>query len=132
MFSPSGSVSEVILNGNPIDSVSRIALLLGRVENGGVIDSNEWTIGSIDQGATNDDLAELQAKINWLNLDSRWLSISTNSGRAVTSDNAFVDARQNDYISPLSGSNKNFDTARLQIEGAHGFAHAMRVAGVGR
>ncbi len=122
MFSPSGSISNVFLNSNSLTNVSRIAILLGRVENGGLTNSNEWTITA---SASNDALAELQNKINWLNLDSRWLFIAPNSGRAIVSENAFVDARA--YI----GAN-DIETAEFQIEAAHEFGHTMRSTGAGR
>jgi len=119
MFSPTGNVSNVYLNGSPLTNISRIALLLGRVENGG-----------LDPGATpgawvkkaSEDLETWQARINWVNLDSRWLFIAPNSGRAVVSENAFVDVTK--LGDPTS--------ANEQIEAAHQFGHQMRTAGVGR
>ncbi|NOY41996.1 MAG: type II secretion system protein [Planctomycetes bacterium] len=130
MFSPTGSVSSVYLNGTLLTSVSRLVLLMGRVENGGLIggptgppayNNAEWTIAS---GASNDVLSELQEKINWLNLDTRWLSIAASSGRVVVTENAFVDAR-------AFGGDPALLQVERQLEAAHQFAHEMKTGGGG-
>ena len=117
MFSPTGGVDSVYFNGNQLTSVSRIVLLLGRIENGGLT-GTEWTIGT---GDTDDQLKEKQKEINWLNLDSRLLSIITSNGRAVVSEPAFVDAR-------IYGAETPADQADDQLEAAHEFAHEMTTA----
>lgn len=121
MFSPNGSVSNVFLNGNTLTNVSRIVLLLGRVENGGLT-GGEW---SMSTGDTDEQISQKQEQINWLNLDSRWLSIAANSGRVVVTENAF--------ISPTKMSADGLDPtlAEEQIEAAHEFAHEMRRGGGG-
>jgi len=127
MFSPTGGVSSVFLNGNPLTNVSRLVLLLGRVENGGLTAAAEWTIAT---GASNDELSQLQERINWLNLDTRWLSIATNSGRVVVTENAFVDTRSlNDLDNDGDPGNIDPDD---QIKAAHEFAHEMKSTGAGR
>ncbi|MEM8945069.1 MAG: hypothetical protein AAGD11_07790 [Planctomycetota bacterium] len=128
MFSPNGNVSQVIHNGEDVANGSRITLLLGRVENGGlayelngsgVLISADWTL---DNNATNDELEKKQETVNWLNLDSRIVSIVTGSGRVVVSETAFVDAR-------LAGSETVAVQAVEQLEAAHEFANAMTTVG---
>ena len=106
MFSPSGGVDSVYYsNGkifgptssgssvpSPITDASRVFLLLGRVEN--VVQNMRSSPSAISEGATDEQLAELQQRINWLNLDSRWIAFDTRSGRSVVTDNTFVDARR--------------------------------------
>ena len=87
LFSPRGGIERVIFNGQSLARPSRIALLMGRIENGGLTSSSEW---AMDNNMSLDDLKEFQEKINWLNLDSRWLSIAVNSGRTVVTENGFV------------------------------------------
>ena len=122
MFSPTGTVSNVLLNGNSLTNVSRIVLLLGRVENGGLDPTAapaEWV------QKTNEEVEMWQARINWLNLDSRWISIAATSGRVVVAENAFAN--------PASMIAQGLDPtlAEDQIESAHEFAHEMRRGGGG-
>jgi len=125
MFSPTGTVSSVFLNGNPLTNVSRLVLLLGRVENGGLpFPSPNPASWEMDEDATSEQIKEKQEIINWLNLDTRWLSIATNSGRVVVTENAFVN--------PKSLGNPSAANADDQIEAAHAFAHEMRSTGAGR
>ena len=113
MFSPTGSVSNIFLNGNRLTAVSRVVLLLGRIENAGIDPlKTPWV------WQTGVEIEEIQAKINWLNLDSRLLSIVSRSGRTVVSELAFVDPSL-------------IKTAALQIEAAHQFGHEMKRGGGG-
>ena len=118
MFSPTGGVDSVYFNGNQLTSVSRVVLLLGRIENGGidpapvdlVNDSTvPWRLHSGEK------IEDVQKRINWMNLDSRLLSIIASNGRAVVSEPAFVD--------PTIQVN-----ADDQLEAAHAFAHEMTTA----
>ncbi len=118
MFSPTGAVSSVIFNGNELTSVSRIVMLLGRIENGGIdpapiVFSNNDTVPW--RLHTNEKIEDVQERINWMNLDSRLFSIITSNGRAVVSEPAFVDPTI------------EID-ADDQIEAAHSFAHEMTTA----
>ncbi len=117
MFSPTGGVDSVYFNGNQLTSISRVVLLLGRIENGGLTGS-EWTMNT---GDTDEQLKEKQEKVNWLNLDSRLLSIIASNGRAVVSKPAFVDAR-------IYGDENADIQAFMQTEAAHQFAHEMTTA----
>ena len=119
MFSPAGGVSDVFFNGSTITNVAKLMLLLGRVENGGLQTTSEYTL----TGLTNDQLEERQEKINWLNLDSRWLAIAARSGRVVVSENAFVTEAM------ITTAGGNPDSAEDQIEAAHEFIHSMKRGG---
>ncbi len=132
MFTPTGAVSEIYHNGLQVTGTSRAVLLLGRIENGGLtythadindatetVTAGDWTIAT---NATKNDLEDLQERVNWLNLDSRFLSIITNSGRAVVSEPAFVDA--------TVYGNENADVQFFrQLEVAQGFAREMTTVG---
>ena len=126
MFSPTGAVDSVILNGSKLTSISRVVLLLGRIENGGIdpvtIDLSKsdealWTV------QTGEKIEDVQERINWLNLDSRLLSIIANNGRVIVSEPAFVDP-----LSPINQGNDDGETAEFQLEAAHAFAHEMTTA----
>ena len=119
MFSPTGAVSDVFFNGSTITNVAKLMLLLGRVENGGLQTTSEYTL----TGLTNDQLEERQEKINWLNLDSRWLAIAARSGRVVVSENAFVTEAM------ITTAGGNPDSSEDQIEAAHEFIHSMKRGG---
>ena len=130
MFSPTGAVSSVRLNGTRLDSVSRVVLLVGRLENGGLdpntipakstdpVNQTPWTLQAGEK------VEDVQKRINWLNLDSRLLSITTSNGRSVVSGMASVPTAG--YTTP-SGAN-DYDTLEAQIEAAHDFAHEMTTA----
>lgn len=122
MFSPAGGIDSVHFNGRvigtnsyktridtPITDTSRILLLLGRVEN--VLDYHDMLAEKlndspayINQQASDEELAQLQERINWLNLDSRWIAIDSRSGRSVVTENEFVDARNPDLYTTTSGT----------------------------
>lgn len=132
MFSPTGAIDSVFHNGLKVLNVSRAVLLLGRIENGGLtyelnapndpasrVTDGAWTIAS---GATKDELEKKQEEVNWLNLDSRLVSIVAGNGRVVVSEPAFVDAR-------IFGGLDAQEQAEEQIEAAHGFAHEMTTIG---
>lgn len=116
MFSPTGAVSSLIVNGIESFNVSRILLLIGRVENCGLdpdqVDPYPWVVQNAND---KDEIEQKQEDINWLNLDSRLLSIAPRSGRVVVSETAFVNPAL------LTG-------AEDQIEAAHEFAHEMSTA----
>ncbi len=132
MFAPTGAVSEIYHNSLQVTGTSRAVLLLGRIENGSLtythadvndatatVTDGAWTIA---RNATKNDLEDLQERVNWLNLDSRFLSIITNSGRAVVSEPAFVDA------TVYGDENANVQFLS-QLQTAQGFAQEMTTVG---
>ncbi|MEO2049009.1 MAG: hypothetical protein ABGX16_20825 [Pirellulales bacterium] len=129
LFSPAGHVSSVLFNGNELTNVSRIILLLGRVENGNLQPVDYDFTGVV----TNDQLEQQREKVNWLSLDSRWISIAARSGRAIVSDNAFVDPRTYTDINgntDLDGDGNDIVLdPKDQIEAAHEIAHEMKRGG---
>lgn len=87
MFSPNGSLERVYLNGTSQAGVERIFLLAGLAENGNGngLDRNDYDF--YNNSAT--DAAEVAARrsrVNWLNPDSRWVSVNR-AGRVVTAEN---------------------------------------------
>ena len=90
MFSATGSVDKIYFNDEEISEVSRIVLLLGQVENGGLdITSDAW---HTDPNCSDEELTEKQSEVNWLSLDSQLIAIAPSSGRVVVSETAFVDS----------------------------------------
>jgi type II secretory pathway pseudopilin PulG len=125
MFSPLGHIDALRHNGSEIANVARIALLIGRVGNGGLqfqangsgaVTGGDWVMNT---GDTDEQLAEKQLAINWLNRDSRLLILAASSGRSVVSELAFVDARR-------FGTELPAVQAIEQIEASHEFAHGMK------
>ncbi len=121
MFSPAGHVSSLIFNESEITSASRIMLLLGRVENGSP-DPSDYDFGSITQQQLED---EKRGKVNWLNLDSRWIAIAARSGRITVSENAFVPHFSTEFDENGNGKLE----VEEQIEAAHDIGHDMKQLG---
>lgn len=117
LFSPRGGVQEIFYQGyafgpgfytintanqqqakiENISDAAKIYLLLGRAENGGVDIENRkdasrtaWELSPSD---TKEVTAEKQARINWLNLDSRWVALDARSGRISVAENTYVDGK---------------------------------------
>jgi len=132
MFSPTGAVSSVLFNGSEIANLSRVVLMLGRIENGGILPTSFNTTNNNSAPWTlqpGEEIEDVQERINWLNLDSRLLSIATRSGRVVVSEPAFVnldDMGNSLYVTP--GGSDDFATADEQLEAAHAFAQEMNSA----
>lgn len=130
MFSPNGGIDAVWFNGNTIESnqrsgnkfadISRVFLLLGRIEN----QNPDKTSFEIASGATDEQVREARSKVNWLNPDSRWMMISANDGRFTVEKNSVFDPREEDHGATGFGVNRlPEDTKIVQIEAAHGLGH---------
>jgi hypothetical protein len=61
--------------------------------------------------------------VNWLDLDSRWVTVSRQAGRVVVSENAFVDPRL------AYDANDPRATRAWRIDQARRFAREMRRVG---
>jgi prepilin-type N-terminal cleavage/methylation domain-containing protein len=85
MFSPNGSLDSLYRNNRRMDGVEQVFLLLGLVENG-----NSAARGYEDfyfaTTVDDDELAQRRSRINWLNGDTRWVSVNR-AGRIVTAEN---------------------------------------------
>jgi prepilin-type N-terminal cleavage/methylation domain-containing protein len=148
LFTPEGSVHRVVLNVGPGLSdlsgfadkiisdpiVSSIFLLIGPRENIPVTqltsDNTLKTVGS--NQLTDTELEELKTSINWLNPESRWVVIGAQSGRVVSTENAFVDPRSVLTVAttgtpPISETSQQL--RNLQINAAREFAREMTQAG---
>lgn len=117
MFSPSGAIDSVWVNGQRHTDASRVFLLLGRVENGNPA-ATDYT--GITSAMTDDEFRERQARVNWLNLDSRWVMVNAIDGRTTVVPNALVDPRRRN---DLTQSSDALEARVAQIEAAHGLAH---------
>ncbi len=127
LFTPEGSVERVQYQTNGgtirITPTDRISLLIGRRE---AIPADT----NIDLIAGSEE--EQQAKkneINWLNMESRWVNIGSQSGSVVTTENAFVDM-PNLTVTDFDGNgNTPLNRRRSQILAAQEFAREMRRLG---
>jgi hypothetical protein len=127
MFAPEGHVSAVYVNGEPQNlGESRIYLLVGRLENAlpnvGTSYSDTDVI-EYPASMTDAELEVERTKNNWLDLDSRWVTVARQSGRTVVSENAFVDPR-----TVFDGSDPRATRAG-RIQRARQFAREMRRSG---
>lgn len=126
MFSPNGGVESVWVNGRKIVGDAKVFLLLGRQENGNPPEglykfSKLGQVGDM----TDEEFKDVQSKVNWLNLDSRWLMLNGNDGRMTVNANAKVDPR----FDPTLQSTSSVTARAAQIEAAHGLSHEHTAPG---
>jgi prepilin-type N-terminal cleavage/methylation domain-containing protein len=130
MFSPNGGIDGVWFNsntitsasknGNKITDLSRVFLLLGRVEN----QNPDPASFEIDRTATDEKVLDARTKVNWLNPDSRWMMINADSGRFEVAKNAVFNPREEEHGAIVGGQTRDTeDTKIAQIEAAHGLGH---------
>lgn len=124
MFAPSGRIESVVLNGNRTEQLSRVMLLLGRVENGAFADEDPNFEASAN--LSDDDVESRRETINWLNPDSRWLAIAGNNGRMVGADNRFFDPR---LLSTAQNNDQTVLQIAEQLTEARQYAREMRREG---
>ncbi len=148
MFTPEGTVHRVVLNVGPDLSdlsgfsdeiisdpvVSSIFLLIGPRENIPVTQlTSDNTLKQVGiNQLTNTELEELKTSINWLNPESRWVTIGAQSGRVVSTENAFVDPSAVLAVA-TTGNNPIPESSQqlryLQIHAAREFAREMTQSG---
>jgi type II secretory pathway pseudopilin PulG len=134
MFSPNGGIESVWINGKKITELSKMFFLIGRQENGNPPAELYTDFGG--QGRTDitdNELKDRRSKVNWLNMDSKWLLVNANDGRISVSSNASFDPRDDEYSEELeeylndhkaTGLSQIQLTRDFQIELAHGLAHS--------
>lgn len=130
MFTPEGSIERVQLlrNGGRVTGapVGNVSLLVGRRE---LIPAST----TVNLTSTNQNELELEKnKLNWLNLESRWVTIGSQSGSVVTTENAFVTPSlvpALDYDGDGPVDNDRLETRMGQIAVAQEFAREMRRTG---
>jgi type II secretory pathway pseudopilin PulG len=154
MFSPNGGIESVWINGRKYTELSKMFFLIGRQENGNP-DPALYTVwgGQGRTGITADELKDRRSKVNWLNMDSRWLLVNANDGRISVSSNASFDplnaelqAKQLAYVNERIAELKKDPVAwaarggkeppiriqftrDFQIELAHGLSHGHAAQG---
>lgn len=141
MFSPEGNIERVqyerVVNESGTlgtaavlrTPTSNVALLVGRRENIPADINLDLTSG------TETEREAEKAKINWLNTESRWVTIGAQTGSVVTTENGFVtpinptvDYDGNGTVETAPGS---LDVRMSQIQSAQEFARGMRRTGGG-
>ena len=144
LFTPEGTVHRVVLNVGPglpgSDNtlsdpvVSSIFLLIGPRENIPVAQlTSDNTLKTVGMNQlTNTELEELKTSVNWLNPESRWVVIGAQSGRVVSTENAFVDPRSVLTVA-TTGTPPIYEASQqlrnLQIYRAREFAREMTQSG---
>jgi type II secretory pathway pseudopilin PulG len=141
MFAPEGRVSRVsfstlptdLLEGSVVTTFDRpvtdnIFLLVGRRENAPPpAVGNDPTLMPISN-KTEEQIQELKEPFNWLRGESRWIVIGSQSGRVVTTENAFVNPQAviNKFsLAPTNFSQKSENMRNGQILTAREFAREM-------
>jgi type II secretory pathway pseudopilin PulG len=133
MFAPEGSVSRVYFDRQPLDLAfddpvaNNLFLLVGRRD---IIPAppvgSDKTLDSaaITSLVTDQQRQAAREPINWLRGESRWIVIGAQSGRVVTTENAFVP------LFDTTSYGANLDLARNeQIRQAREFAREMTQMG---
>ncbi len=132
MFSPEGAIERiqatVIDNRTPTCLIAQptasVALLVGRREN--IIPAN--TTLDVTSG-TEADREEAKNQINWLNMESRWVTIGAQTGSVVTTENAFVNTTSLPTIDFDGNGDTQLNRRRTQIQAAQEFVREMRRLG---
>ncbi len=125
LFQPQGNVGTLYFNNDPVDSVSQIMLCVGRVELGGIQDvlntgATQYRLSTVSNA---DELRQVQSQVNWLNPDSRWVTILPRLGSYRTVENNFVDANKASAASIFGSQQAGAaDLAANQITAARALA----------
>ncbi|TWU28288.1 prepilin-type N-terminal cleavage/methylation domain-containing protein [Bythopirellula polymerisocia] len=123
LFSPNGGIETVWKNGNEIKNAEKLFLLVGRGENGGLVLGDPYTeqdcVWYLGQNFSEEKLKEVRSKVNWLNLESRWLMLDSAGGRLRVVENALVNPSD---VTTRPGD-ESYNAMVEQIELAHGLAH---------
>jgi hypothetical protein len=142
MFSPEGSIERVQysrvvdtddlsrgVDNTPVTPSSSVSLLVGRRE---LIPADaSLTRAALTAGSETENEIE-KAKLNHLNLESRWVSIGASTGSVVTTENARVRLESLPSIDlDGDGDTDLFDQRRVEITAAQEFARSMRRIGGG-
>jgi prepilin-type N-terminal cleavage/methylation domain-containing protein len=121
MFSPNGSLDMLYLDGVRKDGVEQVYFLMGLFENGNSDAQDpadyDFTAGT---SIADDELAQRRTRINWLNPDSRWVSVNR-AGRIITAENnVSFDPRVVAYSDLISGTpqQQNRERVMRQLNGA--------------
>jgi prepilin-type N-terminal cleavage/methylation domain-containing protein len=143
MFAPEGRVSRVTFSVLPTDAfedpdvtrfdetvVDNLFLLVGRRENApppGVIGDKTLDMNEVN-GKTDEQLQEMKEAVNWLRGESRWIVIGSQSGRVVTTENAFVNP-QAIIMKYLTLPQSSEELRNEQIKASREYAREMTQVG---
>lgn len=131
MFSPNGSLDSLYIDGVRKDGVDQLYFLMGLFENGNSEAQDRADYDFTDgTNITDDDLVQRRTRINWLNADSRWVSVNR-AGRIITTENNIsFDPRVADYSNSISGSEqeKNRERINRQLNGIGNYPGARQNA----
>jgi prepilin-type N-terminal cleavage/methylation domain-containing protein len=137
MFTPEGRVARVSFSTLPTgDSLEgpvevfdqavtdNIFLLVGRRENAPPpAATTDPTLDPIPPQTTEQQRQEMKEAVNWLRGESRWIVIGSQSGRVVTTENAFVN------LPPTLVYTEKEERRNAQIQASREFAREMTQVG---
>jgi prepilin-type N-terminal cleavage/methylation domain-containing protein len=137
MFTPEGRVARVSFSTLPTGDAlegsvevfdqavtDNIFLLVGRRENAPPpAATTDPTTDPILPQTTEQQRQEMKEAINWLRGESRWIVIGSQSGRVVTTENAFVN------LPPTLVSSDKEERRNAQIQASREFAREMTQVG---
>jgi type II secretory pathway pseudopilin PulG len=130
MFSPNGSLRALYRNDARMDGVEQVYLLLGLAENGNgsALDTADYDFKG-NPAADDADLAARRGRVNWLNPDSRWVSVNR-AGRIITAENnVSFDPRLSPYIDVNGTTQEQLDQQQAnQLNGVAGSPGARQLA----
>jgi len=98
MFDAKGALDSVFDDKIRNHTIEQVYLLIGLFENGnnGALDQNDYDFAA--GTVADDELAQRRTRINWLNPDSRWVSVNR-AGRIISAENNMsFDPRLTPYI----------------------------------
>lgn len=121
MFSPNGSLDSLYIDGARKEGVEQLYLLMGLFENGNseAQDPKDYDFAA-GTSIVDDELTQRRGRINWLNPDSRWVSVNR-AGRIITAENnVSFDPRNPAYSNAITGTDqqKNRERMMRQLIGA--------------
>jgi len=136
MFGPSGAVTDFYFNGQRINRVEQIFLLVGKIESGNVdngtpaVEDDRYNFSDVQdvQIADDGEVDRRRREVNWTDPDAQWVTVAARSGRIITSENRLTDLRDNKTDGDDDGDPFNQDAGE-QIRAARRQAEQMLATG---
>jgi type II secretory pathway pseudopilin PulG len=134
MFASNGSLDALYIDNSRLERIDRIYMLLGLFENGnnGSQEYMDYNFLPSDNPVPidKDVLAQRRSRINWLNADSRWVTVDRSGRTIVSPNNVSFNPAQPPYIDGLTGTTdreRAREQLRRQIDGMGSTAPGARL-----
>ena len=133
LFSPDGNIERVQLQRVQQDGAQAITQLITPTNNVALLVGRRELIPAdttLDLTSGSETQQELEkSKLNWLNLESRWVVIGAQTGAVVTSENAFVSPGSLTTVDFDGNGDTFLNRRRTQIQAAQEFARELKRTG---